>query len=55
MLKLAGIAAMSEGRTCGVTRERKGEHLHQGVAFWGRQIEVGRLRNIYKMSNVSGC
>jgi len=24
-----------------------------GAAFWGRQIEVGMLRNNYKMSNVS--
>ena len=35
----------------GVTRG----HLPLGAAFWGRQIVVGMLRNIYKMSNASGC
>jgi len=30
-------------------------HLPQGAAFWGFQIEIGRLRNKYEMSNARGC
>jgi len=38
------IQESREGES-GVT---KGGHLPPGAAFWGRQIEVGILRNNYK-------
>jgi len=39
----------------GVTKGGKGRYLLPDEAFWRRQVEVGMLRNNYKMSNASDC
>jgi len=40
----------SDVRLSRETREGKGGHLPPVAAFWGRQIEVGMLRNNYEIS-----